>query len=106
MHKKKKRNTVHDWKILEHIPKSKVPDQNGVSLLYIMLEIHQSGQEPSKCFAHTFCEVYGYEGKSEKQRDTDRLVDKKSQNNPLAQISQSSADYNTVHTTRHSSNSC
>ena len=28
--------------------KSRVPDQNGVSLLYIMLEIHHSGQEPSK----------------------------------------------------------
>ena len=26
---------------------SRVPDQNGVSLLYIMLEIHHSGWEPS-----------------------------------------------------------
>ena len=26
---------------------SRVPDQNGVSLLYIMLEIHHSGREPS-----------------------------------------------------------
>ena len=25
----------------------RVPDQNGVSLLYIMLEIHHSGREPS-----------------------------------------------------------
>ena len=25
----------------------RVPNQNGVSLLYIMLEIHHSGQEPS-----------------------------------------------------------
>ena len=25
---------------------SRVPNQNGVSLLYIMLEIHHSGQEP------------------------------------------------------------
>ena len=25
---------------------SRVPDQNGVSLLYIMLEIHHSGREP------------------------------------------------------------
>ena len=29
--------------------KSSVSDQNGVSPLYIMLEIHHSGQEPSKC---------------------------------------------------------
>ena len=27
----------------------RVPDQNGVSLLYIMFEIHHSGQEPSIC---------------------------------------------------------
>ena len=26
----------------------RVSDQNGVSLLYIMLEIHHSGQEPSR----------------------------------------------------------
>ena len=26
---------------------TRVSDQNGVSLLYIMLEIHHSGQEPS-----------------------------------------------------------
>ena len=26
---------------------SRVPDQNGVSLLYIKLEIHHSGREPS-----------------------------------------------------------
>ena len=26
---------------------SRVSDQNGVSLLYIMLEIHRSGREPS-----------------------------------------------------------
>ena len=26
---------------------SRVPDQNGVSLLYVMLEIHHSGREPS-----------------------------------------------------------
>ena len=26
---------------------SRVPDRNGVSLLYIMLEIHPSGREPS-----------------------------------------------------------
>ena len=28
---------------------SRVPDQNGVSPLYIMLEIHHSGREPSMC---------------------------------------------------------
>ena len=28
---------------------SRVPNQNGVSLLYIMLEIHHSGREPSVC---------------------------------------------------------
>ena len=28
---------------------SRVPDQNGVSLLYIMLEIHHSGRETSIC---------------------------------------------------------
>ena len=26
---------------------TRIPDQNGVSLLYIMLEIHHSGREPS-----------------------------------------------------------
>ena len=29
---------------------SRVPKQNGVSLLYIMLEIHHSGREPSISF--------------------------------------------------------
>ena len=29
---------------------SRVSDQNDVSLLYIMLEIHHSGEEPSICF--------------------------------------------------------
>ena len=33
--------------------KSMVPDQNGVSLLYIMLEIHHSGWEPSKSYITT-----------------------------------------------------
>ena len=28
---------------------SRVPGQNGVSLLYVMLEIHHSGQKPSIC---------------------------------------------------------
>ena len=28
-----------------------VSTQNGVSLLYVMLEIHHSGREPSKCFS-------------------------------------------------------
>ena len=28
---------------------SRVSDQNGISLLYIMLEIHRTGQEPSIC---------------------------------------------------------
>ena len=28
---------------------SRVSDQNGVSFLYIMLEIHHSGQKPSIC---------------------------------------------------------
>ena len=31
--------------VLENL---KVSDQNGISLLYIMLEIHHSGREPSK----------------------------------------------------------
>ena len=31
------------------VQNSRVFDQNGVSLLYIMLEIHLSGREPSKC---------------------------------------------------------
>ena len=30
-----------------HVCVSRVPDQNGVSLLYIMLEIHHSGWVPS-----------------------------------------------------------
>ena len=31
------------------VNKSRVPNQNGVSLLYIVLEIHHSGRELSKC---------------------------------------------------------
>ena len=31
------------------LSKSSVSDQNGVSLLYVMFEIHHSGWEPSKC---------------------------------------------------------
>ena len=33
--------------------KSRVSNQNGVSLLYIMLELHHSGREPSKCILDT-----------------------------------------------------
>ena len=36
----------------------RVPDQNGVSLLYIVLEIHHSGQEPSILYL-SFGIVYG-----------------------------------------------
>ena len=36
----------------------RVPDQNGVSLLYIMLEIHHSGQEPLKNFEIPIDEKY------------------------------------------------
>ena len=35
--------------LLDGVGKIEVSDQNGVSLLYIMLEIHHSGREPSKC---------------------------------------------------------
>ena len=31
---------------------SRVSGQNGVSLLYVMLEIHHSGREPSICWGH------------------------------------------------------
>ena len=34
--------------ISRHTYISRVSDQNGVSLLYIMLEIHHSGREPLK----------------------------------------------------------
>ena len=34
---------------------SRVSDQNGVCLLYIMLEIHHSGREPSICFCMYIC---------------------------------------------------
>ena len=33
-----------------------VPDKNGISLLYVILEIHQSGRQPSMC-PHTEVEV-------------------------------------------------
>ena len=33
--------------VVVEVNNSRVPDQNGVSLLYIMLEIHHSGREPS-----------------------------------------------------------
>ena len=35
--------------LLWHFCISRVPDQNGVSLLYIMLEVHHSGREPLIC---------------------------------------------------------
>ena len=34
---------------------SRVSNQNGVSPLYIMLEIHHSGREPSNCAFSCFC---------------------------------------------------
>ena len=34
---------------LDVLPGAKVSNQNVISLLYIMLEIHHSGREPSKC---------------------------------------------------------
>ena len=34
---------------MKHILISRISNQNGVSLLYIMLEIHHSGREPSIC---------------------------------------------------------
>ena len=39
---------------------SRVPDQSGVSLLYIMLQIHHSGREPSKLCSVTLlcCHYY------------------------------------------------
>ena len=36
---------------------SRVPNQNGVSLLYIMLEIHHSGQEPLISFFNSLLTV-------------------------------------------------
>ena len=33
---------------------SRVPEQNGASLLYIMIEIHHSGWEPSNCVKYCF----------------------------------------------------
>ena len=38
---------------------SRVPNQNGVSLLYIMLEIHHSGREPS-IFRKSWSCVHGF----------------------------------------------
>ena len=38
-----------------YLCKSRVPNQNGVSLLYIMLETHHSDQEPSKCVSVSLC---------------------------------------------------
>ena len=35
--------------VYTHMCVSRVSDQNGVSLLYIVLEIHHSGREPSIC---------------------------------------------------------
>ena len=37
---------------------SRVSDQNGVSLLYIMLEIHHSGQEPLICCKEAYDSTY------------------------------------------------
>ena len=42
--------TKANLKVVIHESKvSRVPNQNGVSLQYIMLEIHHSGREPSVC---------------------------------------------------------
>ena len=38
-----------------HVCIMRVPDQNGISLLYIMLEIHHSGREPS--IMHMICVI-------------------------------------------------
>ena len=40
---------------------SRVPNQNGVSLLYIILEIHYSGREPSN-FVHNTLNKWGRKG--------------------------------------------
>ena len=36
------------YEITTSVMKSRVSDQNGLSPLYVMLEIHHSGREPSK----------------------------------------------------------
>ena len=48
-----------NWHSLPYI--SRVPEQNGVSLLYVMLEIHHSGWEPSICqyAAYNHCTLGG-----------------------------------------------
>ena len=40
-------DVVVNFPVLGNYHNSKGPDQNGVSLLFIMLEIHHSGREPS-----------------------------------------------------------
>ena len=47
----------------------RVPDQNGVSLLYIMLEIHHSGWQPSICEMSRLCkaEVISKQNRNKKQ---------------------------------------
>ena len=42
-------NTKRNKHTRKQVHKSRVSDENGVSLLYIMLEIHHSGREPWKC---------------------------------------------------------
>ena len=42
-------NTVKTEEVCNRALISRVSDQNGVSLLDIMLEIHRSGPEPSIC---------------------------------------------------------
>ena len=37
---------------------SRVSNQNGVSLLYIMLEIHHSGREPSNLCKSYICVIF------------------------------------------------
>ena len=39
---------------------SSVSDQNGVSPLYIMLEIHHSGREPSNIYIYIYICIYIY----------------------------------------------
>ena len=42
---------------------SRVPERNGVSLLYIMLEIHHSGREPLISSRHVELTINLYDGR-------------------------------------------
>ena len=65
---------------------SRVPDQNGVSLLYIMLEIHHSGREPSICM------------RNRPQLNLEKILSKQTHGQAHVHMSEQTESYSYMHT--------